>query len=116
MDIDRNSILARQLHKPSPLNRRRTFLPGCDIWHGFKRIDQLPIIGFEFLNQLTGKPIIADTSFGVTTMQDSWSTASAATLNERIGDGVAGVLIYPTPGDYQQRINGLAPQLASTCP
>jgi hypothetical protein len=71
---------------------------------------------FRFLRQLTGKPIIADTSFGVTTMQDSWSTASAATLNARITDGVVGALIYPTPGDYAQRIGGLAPQLASTCP
>jgi hypothetical protein len=70
---------------------------------------------FRFMSQLTGKPIIADTSFGITTMQDSWSTASAATLNARIGDGVAGVLIYPTPGDYAARINTLAPQLASTC-
>jgi hypothetical protein len=47
-------------------------------------------------------------------MQDSWSSASAATLNDRIADGVVGVLIYPTPGDYQQRINGIG-QLASTC-
>jgi hypothetical protein len=29
---------------------------------------------------------------------------------------VVGVLVYPTPGDYAQRINGLNPQLASTCP
>jgi hypothetical protein len=70
---------------------------------------------FRFLNQLTGKPIIADTSFGVTTMQDSWSTASVATLNDRIADGVVGVLIYPTPGDYQQRINSLSGGLQSTC-
>ena len=70
---------------------------------------------FAFLNQRTGKPIIADTSFGITTMQDSWSTASVETLNDRIGDGVAGVLIYPTPGDYQQRINAFDGQLNSTC-
>jgi hypothetical protein len=70
---------------------------------------------FRFLSQLTGRGIIADTSFGVTTMQDSWSTASVATLNARIDDGVVGVLVYPTPGDYAQRINGLNPQLASTC-
>ncbi|MET0412212.1 MAG: hypothetical protein ABW217_13000 [Polyangiaceae bacterium] len=70
---------------------------------------------FRFLNQLTGKPILADTSFGVTTMQDSWSTASPQTLNARIADGVAGVLIYPTPGNYAQRITTLGPQLASTC-
>ena len=70
---------------------------------------------FAFLNQLTTKPIMADTSFGITTMQDSWSSSDVATLNQRIADGVVGALIYPTPGNYQQRINTLAPQLASTC-
>ena len=70
---------------------------------------------FAYLSQLTGKPILADTSFGITTMQDSWSTADVATLNQRIADGVIGALIYPTPGNYQQRINALSPQLADTC-
>lgn len=70
---------------------------------------------FAFLNQLTNKPILADTSFGITTMQDSWSSSDAATLNQRIGDGVIGALIYPTPGNYQQRINTLSPALDSTC-
>ncbi len=70
---------------------------------------------FAFLSQLTGRPIIADTSFGVTTMNDSWSTASAATLNARIADGVVGALVYPTPNDYAQRINALGPGLDSTC-
>lgn len=69
---------------------------------------------FRFLSQLTGKSILADTSFGITTMQDSWSTATAATLNQRIADGVVGVLIYPTPGDYAQRIGALG-GLTSTC-
>jgi hypothetical protein len=48
-------------------------------------------------------------------MQDSWSGATIGTLNARIADGVAGALIFPTPGNYQQRINALAPGLASTC-
>lgn len=70
---------------------------------------------FAFLNQLTGKPIIADTSFGVTTMADSWSSSNAATLNARIADGVVGALVYPTPADYQGRIAALGAALASTC-
>jgi hypothetical protein len=70
---------------------------------------------YRYLNQITGKPIIVDTSFGVTTMSDTWSTASAATLNERIADGVTAALIYPTPSNYQSRIDSLASQLDSTC-
>lgn len=70
---------------------------------------------FRYLSQLTGKQILADTSFGITTMTDSWSSATVDTLNARIADGVAGVLIYPEPGDYATRISGLAPQLDSTC-
>ena len=48
-------------------------------------------------------------------MQDSWSSATVATLDARIADGVVGALIYPEPGNYAQRIATLAPQLASTC-
>ncbi len=70
---------------------------------------------FRFLSQLTGKPLLADTSFGITTQEDSWSTGNAATLNARIAEGVVGALIYPTPNAYEQRINGLRPQLGSTC-
>ncbi|MEY2933881.1 MAG: hypothetical protein RL033_4630 [Pseudomonadota bacterium] len=70
---------------------------------------------FRYLSQLTGKQILADTSFGITTMTDSWSSAASDTLDARIADGVAGVLVYPEPGDYAQRIGSLAPQLSSTC-
>jgi len=71
---------------------------------------------FRFLNQLTGKPLVVDTSFGITTMGDSWSTATPATLNARIADGVVAVLVEPAPNDYQARINGFRGQLSSTCP
>jgi hypothetical protein len=67
------------------------------------------------LHQLTGKPVLADTSFGVTTMDDTWSASPEATLNARISDGVAAALVYPVPGNYQSRINTLNPQLGSTC-
>lgn len=70
---------------------------------------------WDYLHSLTGKPIIADTSFGVTTMQDTWASNDASTLNARIADGVAGALVYPIPGDYQSKINSLGSQLNSTC-
>lgn len=70
---------------------------------------------WKYLHQLTGKPVIADTSFGVTTMENTWSSVSASTLNSRISDGVAGALVYPVPGSYQSQISGLASQLSSTC-
>jgi hypothetical protein len=70
---------------------------------------------FARLSQLTGKPLIADTSFAVTTMQDSGSTAVAPTLNQCIDDGVVGVSIFPTPGPCQRRIQSLARPLWSTC-
>ena len=70
---------------------------------------------YSFLSGITGKKVLVDTSFGVTTMENSWSTIPAATLNQRIADGVAGALVYPTPGSYQSQINGLASQLSSTC-
>lgn len=70
---------------------------------------------FAYLHGITGKPIIVDTSFGVTTMEDTWSSSPAATLNERIADGVVAANVYPAPGDYQSRINSLNSQLDSTC-
>jgi len=71
---------------------------------------------YWFLHQLTGKPILVDTSFGVSTQANTWSTASADVLNQRIADGVAGVLINPTPSNYQNQINTLTPSLDRTCP
>jgi hypothetical protein len=69
---------------------------------------------FRNLRQLTGRPLLADTSFGVTTMADTWSAGTAANLNARIADGVVGALVEPMPGNYQQRIQTLA-GLNSTC-
>jgi hypothetical protein len=69
---------------------------------------------FAYLSQLTGKPLLVDTSFGVTNMQDTWSTATPATLNARIADGVVGALVEPMPNNYQQRITALG-ALSNTC-
>lgn len=70
---------------------------------------------YSFLSGITGRKILVDTSFGVTTMDNTWSSIPASTLNERIADGVAGALVFPTPGSYQSQISGLSSQLNSTC-
>jgi hypothetical protein len=70
---------------------------------------------WSYLGSLTGKPIIADTSFGVTEMSDSWSSASANTLNGLIDAGLAAVLVGAPPGNYQSNIQSLQPNLGSTC-
>jgi hypothetical protein len=70
---------------------------------------------WSYLGSLTGKPIIADTSFGVTEMADSWSSSSASVLNGHISSGVAAVLVGAPPGNYQANIDGLRGSLNSTC-
>jgi len=70
---------------------------------------------YASLHALTKKPIIVDTSFGVTAMADTWSTAPLDTLNARIADGVVAVNVNPMPGSYQASISTLAPQLKPTC-
>jgi hypothetical protein len=71
---------------------------------------------YASLHALTKKPIIVDTSFGVTAMADTWSTAPLDTLDARIADGVVAVNVNPMPGGYQSSIATLAPKLTSTCP
>jgi len=70
---------------------------------------------YRFLYELTGKPFLIDTSFGVSTQANTWSSASADVINQRIADGVAGVLINPMPGGYQSQISTLTPSLDTTC-
>jgi hypothetical protein len=68
---------------------------------------------YDYLNELTGKRILVDTSFGASQMNDSWSGASQNELNARIAEGVSAVNVTEPPGDYQSRISGM--QLSSTC-
>ena len=70
---------------------------------------------YRFLYELTGKPFLIDTSFGVSTQANTWSSASADVINQRIADGVAGVLINPMPGGYESQISTLTPSLDQTC-
>ena len=70
---------------------------------------------YTYLSTLTGKRILVDTSFGATSMDDSWTGIPVATLNQRIADGVVAVNVTEPPSDYQTRIASLGPQLSSVC-
>ena len=66
---------------------------------------------YAYLHELTGRTIFVDTSFGASAMGDTWSNASAATINARIADGVTAANVTTTPQNYQSAISALAPSL-----
>ena len=71
---------------------------------------------YPYLRSLTGKTIAVDTSYGASSMSDSWSNQTAAVLNNHITNGVIGVNIANNPpSNYQTLVSGLASQLMSTC-
>lgn len=74
---------------------------------------------YAYVHQLTGLPILVDTSFGLSAAGDSWSTSNAATLNQRIAEGVIAINVGELNGkasQYQTAVRALAPQLNAVCP
>jgi hypothetical protein len=75
---------------------------------------------YPYVHTLTGKTIAVDTSYGASSMSDSWSNQTAAVLNNHITNGVIGVNIANNPpSNYQTLIGALASQLnnvTTTCP
>ena len=70
---------------------------------------------YPYIHPLTGKTIAVDTSYGASSMSDSWSNLPATTLNAQIANGVIGVNISNNPpSNYQTLIQNLG-QLATTC-
>jgi hypothetical protein len=67
------------------------------------------------VSALTGKQILVDPSFGASEANDSWTTAGASALNQRIAEGVIAASVTSPPSDYESRISSLASQLNSTC-
>jgi hypothetical protein len=70
---------------------------------------------YAYLHMLTGKNIVVDTSFGTTAQGDTWTTADATTLNQRIADGVIAANVTTAPANCQTAVAGLSPALGSTC-
>jgi len=74
---------------------------------------------YAYLNELTGRTVMVDTSTGISAAGDSWSIATASELNERIAEGVVAVDITGTPpGNLQSNLSALRPQLNGlpSCP
>lgn len=70
---------------------------------------------YAYVHTLTGKPIYVDTSFGLSAMADSWSGASAATLNARIAEGVVAANVTSPDANYASRLAALRPSLDAVC-
>jgi hypothetical protein len=70
---------------------------------------------YAYLHMLTGKNIVVDTSFGASAQSDTWTTTDAATLNQRIQDGVVAAIVTTPPSNYQTAVAALTPQLGPTC-
>jgi hypothetical protein len=70
---------------------------------------------WKFVSQATGKPIIADASYcGGNECQalvhdDRWDDPN--NLNDRIGDGVAAITHVMVPGQWEQTVESLRPEL-----
>jgi hypothetical protein len=71
---------------------------------------------YSYLHSLTGKKILVDESAGLSQAGDTWSNQSAATINARIAEGVAGINVSGAPSNYQSNVANLSSQLNSTCP
>jgi hypothetical protein len=70
---------------------------------------------YAYVHQLTGRGLFVDTSFGLSEMADSWSSADAATLNARIAEGVIAANVTKPPSDYITKVTALNMQLESVC-
>jgi hypothetical protein len=66
---------------------------------------------YAYLHSLTGRKIYVDQW-----SPDTWSNASAATINSLIASGVVALNSNTVPSGYTSAVSALEPQLNSTCP
>ncbi len=70
---------------------------------------------YQYVHTLTGKTIFVDTSFGASSMGDTWSNTSAATINARIANGVIAANVTTVPSNYSSAVGSLEPSLTKVC-
>jgi len=70
---------------------------------------------YAYVHQLTGRNIFVDTSFGISEMADSWSSADPATLNARIKEGVIAANVTKPPEGYVAKATTLQAKLNPVC-
>jgi hypothetical protein len=65
--------------------------------------------------QKTGRKLLVDTSFGLSGMGDTWASASASVLNQRIADGVIAANVTMPPATYVSTVENLGRGLNAIC-
>lgn len=70
---------------------------------------------FAYLSKKTGRKLLIDQGFGLSAMNDTWSTATPETLGQRIADGVIAVNAGTAPPNYVGTVQALTPKLAAVC-
>ncbi|HTB60024.1 MAG TPA: hypothetical protein VLC06_19260 [Polyangia bacterium] len=70
---------------------------------------------YQYVHTLTGKTIFVDTSFGASSMGDTWSNTTAATINARIANGVIAANVTTVPSNYSSAVSSLEPSLSKVC-
>jgi hypothetical protein len=70
---------------------------------------------YVYVHRLTARPILVDTSFGLSAMADSWSQASPAELNARIADGVIAANVATASAGCEAALAALRPSLGIVC-
>jgi hypothetical protein len=70
---------------------------------------------YAYVAKKTGRKIFVDTSFGLSAMSDSWSEASAATLNARSADGVIAAHVTGLPQAEVGQVAARAKTLTPVC-
>jgi len=70
---------------------------------------------FKYLSQKTGRKLLIDQGFGLSAMMDTWSSATPATLGERIAEGVIAVNAGTPSANYVSTVKTLTPKLAAVC-
>jgi hypothetical protein len=70
---------------------------------------------YDYVARKTGRKILVDTSFGLSGMSDTWASATAAVLNERIAEGVIAANVTMPPASYVDTVQSLSKQLSPVC-
>ncbi|MEY4509386.1 MAG: hypothetical protein RLZZ450_1508 [Pseudomonadota bacterium] len=70
---------------------------------------------YEYIAHKTGRKILVDTSFGLSGMPDTWSSAAPTTLNERIAEGVVAANVAKAPKTFVSTVRELGGKLQAVC-
>ena len=74
----------------------------------------MSIVDAAWPHDKIGRPIMAETSFAQQGQNDRWTTAGKGAIDQRIANGVIGVLVNDPSSSYHSSIQSLS-GTASTC-